>query len=116
MSLLDNMMESCIIINKSKISDGEGGIKTEWTEGAEIMCAVVRDSSMQAMIAEKQGVTSVFTITTKRGIVLEFHDIIKRKKDGMYLRITSEPNDVVSPDVSTLDIRQVSAERWELSD
>jgi hypothetical protein len=114
MALIDNMMDACVILNKAKVSDGEGGFTTEWSEGAEIRAAIVRDSTMTARIAEKDGVTSVYTITTRKDeMELEFHDVLKRLKDGLILRVTSDHND--APDVSTLNMCQVNAEKWELT-
>ena len=115
MSLIDSMMESCVIMNKSKVSDGEGGYITEWQEGAPIDVAIVHDSSMQAKIGERQGVTSVYTLTTRQDVVLEYHDVIKRLKDGKIFRVTSDAGDEKSPKVSTLNMAQVSAEKWELT-
>lgn len=114
MSLIENMMEACVIMNKAKVSDGEGGYTVEWTEGAELMVAITNDTSMQARIGEKEGVTSTYTLTTTRDNVLEFHDVIKRLSDGKTYRVTSDGDDVKSPLVSTLDMSQVTAERWEL--
>lgn len=79
------------------------------------MAAITTDSTMQTKIAEAQGVTSVYTITTSRNVMLEFHDVIKRVQDGAILRVTSNAEDKVSPNYGTLDIAQVSAERWKLT-
>lgn len=114
MSLIDEMMDICVFLNRSKVSDGEGGFKVEWSEGAEFRAAIVRDSTMTARIAEKEGVSSVYTITTRKSEVeLEYHDVIKRRSDGLILRATSDCNN--SPSVSTLDMCQVNAEKWELT-
>lgn len=115
MSLIEAMMDSCVIMNKSKIADGQGGFDVEWTEGAPIMVAIVNDSSISARVAEKQGVTSTYTLTTKKDTRLEYHDVIKRVKDGKIFRVTSDPDDKQSPAVSTLDMAQVTAEKWELT-
>lgn len=112
MSLIDEMMEPCNIMNKTQESDGEGGTYTTWTEGPEIQAAIVMDSSITARRAEQEGVTSVYTITTKKENPLAYHDVIKRK-DGAFFRVTSEANK--SPKVSTLNMHQVTAERWELT-
>lgn len=115
MTLVDLMMDECVIMNKSKEPDGEGGFVVEWSEGAEILCAIVNDSSMQAKIAEKDGVTSTYTITAKKEIPLEFHDVIKRVKDGKTFRITSDAGDKESPSASRLNMAQYSAEKWSLT-
>lgn len=115
MSLIDAMMDECEIINKSKVSDGEGGFITTWTPGAKIMAAIVMDTSMQAKIAEVQGVKSLYTVTTKKDVMLEYGDVIHRLKDDKIFRVTSNAGDKVSPSVSTLNMAQVSAEIWSLT-
>ena len=115
MSLIDDMMEDCVIMNKSRVSDGEGGTITTWTEGAPIKAAIVADSSMQSRIAQKEGVTSTYTITTRKETELDFHEVIKRVKDAKTFRVTSWQEDKVSPTVSGLDMAQVTAERWDLT-
>lgn len=115
MSLIEAMMDTCVIMNKSKVSDGEGGFNTEWTEGASILVAIVNDMSTQARIAEKDGVTNTYTLTTKRENALDFHDVIKRVSDGAIFRVTSDGSEKKSPMASTLDMAQCSAEKWSLT-
>lgn len=115
MSLLDNAFETFNFIDKLRRPDGEGGYVTTYSEGAEFKANARLDTSMQAKIAENQGVTSLYTITTRKSIVLEYHDIIKRKKDGKVFRITSDGEDNKTPDSASLDMRQVAAEEWRLT-
>lgn len=115
MSLLDTQMETFCYVNVSKVPDGEGGILTVWKDGAEFQANVRLDNSTQAKIAEQIGVTSLYTITTKKDITLEFHEVIKRISDGEVFRITSDGMDNKTPDSATLNMRQVSAEKWRLT-
>ena len=69
-------------------------------------------SSMQARAAEKQGVTSMYTVTTSKSVVLQYHDVIKRDRDGKVLRITSDGDDKYTPASAGLNMRQVSAEEF----
>ncbi|MCQ2369203.1 MAG: hypothetical protein MJ007_01860 [Paludibacteraceae bacterium] len=119
MSLIDNMMESCVIMNKAKVPDGQGGYTTQWTEGAEIMVAITFDTSIRASLqglrAESETANVTYTLTTTRDNALEFHDVIKRLSDNATFRVTSDGKDNKSPKVSTLNMSQVSAERWELT-
>ena len=67
MSLLDYYLNNtCVLMEKKRTPDGEGGWATEWAQGAEFDAAIILDTSMQSRIAEKEGVTSVYTITTRR--------------------------------------------------
>lgn len=116
MSLLDNFLqEKCMLLEKKRTPDGAGGWLVEWADGAEFNAAVVLDTSMQSRIAEKEGVTSVYTVTTRRSTPLSFHDVFRREKDGGIFRVTSNGADKQSPEFGTLDICQVTAERWELT-
>lgn len=116
MSLYEDMMTPCVRMERKESDDGEGGTRTEWIEGEPIKAAIVRDTSTAAKVAEKEGVTSVYTITTKRNVLLGFHDVIKRLSDGRIFRVTSDIGDKVSPGMSLIDISQVTAEKWEVTD
>lgn len=117
MSLIDAFMTPCCFMDKQRTPDGEGGFITSYKEGAKLEAAIVLDQSLAARVAEKEGVKNLYTITTRKTVTLEFHDVIKRLSDGAYFRITSDGTDKSSPNIqnSLLDIRQVTAERWELT-
>ena len=76
--------------------------------------ALLAECLTAARIAEKQGVTSVYTITTDKSVVLEYHDVLRRLYDGKIFRITSDGDDKYTPDSATLNMRQVTAEEWSL--
>lgn len=115
MSLLSEAYTSCHIIDKTTVPDGYGGVKTEWKEGAQIDCAIVLNNSIQAQIAQKQGTTAFYTITTPKSIVLWYHDIIHRDSDKKLFRVTSNGDDKMTPASAGLDMRQVTAEEIELA-
>lgn len=114
MSLLSEAMEKCIVLNKQTSADGYGGYITTWTDGAEFDAAIVFDTSMEARSANKQGVTSMYTVTTGRELTLEYHDVFRRVRDGKIFRITSDGDDRYTPASATLNMRQVTAEEWSL--
>ena len=114
MSLLSDAMEKCIMMDKRRVSDGYGGYTTEWTLGVEFQAAVTFDTSIQARVAEGQGVSSLYTITTGRELTLEYHDVFKRVKDGKIFRVTSDGDDKYTPKSAGLDMRQVTAEEFVL--
>lgn len=115
MNLIDSAMTEVIMLEKTRVSDGEGGFITQWVESAPFYAAITFDSSMQARTAEKQGVTSLYTVTTRKSAILEYHDVFKRLSDGKVFRVTSDGDDKFTPDSSTLNMRQVTAEEWSLS-
>lgn len=116
MSLLDEMMEPFVMLDKRSVSDGLGGFTREWTEGAEFKAAAVLDNSMQARVGAVQGVTGVYTVTTPKAVKLEYHDVFKRKRDNKIFRATSDGDDKATPASASLDMRQVSAEQYELTE
>ena len=116
MSLLSTAMENCIMLDKRTTADGYGGYTISWEEGAEFQAATVLDTSMQSRIAEKQGVTALYTITTSKNINLQYHDVFKRVRDGKIFRVTSDGDDKSTPEVANINMRQVSAEEWMLND
>lgn len=115
MSLLSEAMESCVLLNKHTEADGYGGYTTNWVDGAEFDAAIVLDTSMQARVAEKQGVTALYTITTTKALNLQYHDVFRRESDGKIFRVTSDGDDKKTPESAGLNMRQVSAETWVLS-
>lgn len=113
MSLLSEAMEKCIMQDKVTESDGRGGFITSWTDGAEFDAAIVYNSSMQARMAEAQGVKSLYTITTAKNVNLQFHDVLKRASDGKKFRVTSDGDDNKTPQSASLNMRQVTAEEFK---
>lgn len=114
MSLLDEMRSACVLLDKKREPDGEGGFITKWTEGAEFSAAVTFSTSVEARVAEKQGVTSLYTVTTGKNLTLEYHDVFKRLSDGKIFRVTSDGDDKATPERAAINMRQVTAEEWSI--
>ena len=114
MSLLMDAMESCTMLHKTSALDGYGAETISWVDGATFQAAITFDSSMQARVAQSQGVKSLYTVTTKKNKVLEYHEVFRRESDGKIFRVTSDGDDKATPTSATLDMRQVTAEEWEI--
>lgn len=116
MSLLSEAMEECVLINAIVTPDGYGGRKTEWQESDFVFnSAITFDTSIQARRGEAEGVTSLYTVTTDKSIVLEYHEVFKRKRDNKIFRVTSDGDDKYTPASATLNMRQVTAEEFTLN-
>lgn len=113
MSLLDDALESCVMMDKTTMPDGYGGYISTYSEGAEFKAAIVFDTSMEARRAEEQGVRSLYTVTTTRLLTLEYHDVFKRLRDNKLFRVTSDGDDKFTPQSTPLDMRQVTAEEFK---
>lgn len=114
MSLLTDAMEDCVAYTKAIVDDGYGGYKTVYTKGVSFSAAITFDASMEARRADKEGVSSLYTVTTSRNLILQYHDVFERVRDGKIFRVTSDGDDKFTPKSATLDMRQVTAEEWEL--
>lgn len=112
MSLIDEYMTPCVMVDKHSVPDGLGGFRYEYVDGAQFTAAIVKDQSMQARIAEKQGVTELYTVTVYKGAQLDFRDVFRRISDGAVFRVTSNTKDSETPERATFQIGQVTAERW----
>jgi hypothetical protein len=115
MSLIESFKTPCTLFEKHRTTDEEGGFVTEWVEGLRFMAAITFDSTISARVAEKEGMKSVYTVTTAKDQPLEFHDVFQRDNDGKIFRITSDGRDKQTPDVSSFQFSQSTAEEWELS-
>lgn len=115
MSLLKQAMEDVVLLEKKRVPDGEGGfLPPVWTEGAKFKAAITFDTSIEARTAEKQGVSSVYTITAVKNAKLEYHDVIRRTRDGKVFRVTSDGDDKQTPKSASFQFLQVTAEEWVL--
>ena len=114
MSLLSSSMETFIVVNTTIVSDGLGGTDITYTEGTEILGAMPFDNSAQVKIAQALGAKSTYTLTVRKNVVLDFHTILKRKRDGLYFRLTSGTEDHQTPPTAGLDMRQYSVESFDL--
>lgn len=112
MSLLTQAMEDVVMLEKRRVPDGEGGFTTAWEDGVQFMAAISFDSSMEARAAEKQGVTSLYTVTVPLNCALEYHDVFRRMRDGKVFRVTSDGDDKITPPSASLQFAQVTAEEW----
>jgi hypothetical protein len=115
MSLLEDAMTECQLYDKRRTADGYGTFDTQWIPGPTFLAAFVKDQSIQGRIAAKQGVTALYTITTHKDIVLEYHDVFRRLSDGKVFRATSDAVDKATPASAWLDMRQFTAEEWILN-
>ena len=115
MSLIDEAMTPCVMVDRTTQPDGEGGIITTWVEGATFNAAITFDNSIEAKAAAVQGVTSLYTVTVPKRVKLEYHAVFKRLSDGKIFRVTSDGDDKITPERASFQFAQVSAEEWVLA-
>lgn len=114
MALIDDFARVCVIVEKSREPDGEGGYFVTWSEGAEFINHQAVDTSMEARIAEKQGVTSAYSALVEQSVPIEYGDYFKERATGAVYRVTSRPEEKQAPKSSSFDLKYFTAERTEL--
>lgn len=114
-NLYEAMFEPFCYVEKTRVPDGEGGTVVVWRDGTEFSAHAAFDSSIEARTGAAAGVSSLYTVTAPVSTHLEYHDVIKRLRDGKILRVTSDGDDVVTPDQATFSFLKVTAEEWELT-
>lgn len=97
MSLLEAFGVDCVLMERRREADGEGGYFTSWTEGAVFRVYTALDVSMEARRAEKEGVTSVYTGMVEKSAPLEYGDYYRDKRTGWTYRVTSNPEEKAAP-------------------
>lgn len=112
--LYESVMEGCHIMDKTTIPDGRGGVETVYVEGAPIDVAFPFNDSQSVVIANQEQVTDLYTLVTRKSVVLQAGDIIKRDKNGSTFKIESDGDDSTPPEISALNMRQVKAKKWSL--
>ena len=48
-------------------------------------------------------------------MVLNYHDVFRRVRDGKIFRVTTDGDDKATPASAALDMRVVNAEEWEVT-
>lgn len=113
MSLLNDAMEDCVMLDKTTVPGTYGGTETVYVEGAPFKAAITFNGSIEAKIAAVQGVKSLYKVITSKVMSFDYHDIFKRLSDGKTFRITSNGNDNKTPKGAGLDMRATSAEEYQ---
>lgn len=116
LSLIESMMEECRILNHIREDDPYGSSVDYWSDGATFDATIIKNSTTEATIAERQGIKEIFTVVTKKGFPLDFHDVFRRLSDDQIFRVTSVTKDSEAPEASTVKISKVTAEKWVLPD
>ena len=114
MSLLSYFARSCVLMEKTRVEDGEGGYTLDWTDGATFQNYQALDTSMEARRAEKDGVTSVYSALVDKDVPIEYGDYFKEKESGTVYRVTSHPDEKQAPKSATFALKYFTAERKEL--
>lgn len=118
MSLMHDQMERCAYLDKTTVPDGFGGVIPEWPQGAEFKAAIVYESSMQARVAEVQGVKGMYRVTVPKSIKIGYGDAfvcLSGEFKGMTFRCVSK-DDSATPKAASFQVRVFNAKEWNPGD
>lgn len=115
MSLLDDFARECVLMEKQRMPDGAGGYIVTWTEGARFKNYQALNTSTEAVIAERQGVSAIYSALVDKSVPIEYGDYFKDMSTSKTYRVTSDPEDKVAPKSASMPLKYFTAERKELT-
>lgn len=104
-----------ITIYNEIISPNAYGRNSTYVKGATIQGAIgtfVSNAENEYMNAEAKGINTRYIVTTDKTNKLLYGTIIKREKNEQFLRIKSDVEDLIPPDISSFNWCQVYAEKF----
>lgn len=108
---LQDYFETFTKISVTDTPDGYGGNLTSHTSLFTFKAGISTSKSKEDEIAYKDGIVARYIIAyDDLSIVLKQNDIVHRAKDGRLYRITSNSEDMVTPNVASVKFKQVTAE------
>lgn len=105
----DYFVDVCYVDRVTR-PDGMGGVIEQWTDGAPFRAGISMQSSTEAIIAERNGMKTIYVIVTLPIIELKHDDRVKDVKTGQIYRVTSDGKDMTTPAVADVQYRQATAE------
>lgn len=102
------------MLDRTTVSDDMGGTVSVYRPGAAIRAGCSTVSSAEVQVAYRQGLSTIYTIVTDTTVHLTQGDVIRRDRDGLTLRVTSDAADMTTPAVARVQYSQVTAERFTL--
>lgn len=116
--ILPDMAAQCTMLDHVTVNvpDGQGGLKNRYADGAKFTATLVKLSSSDVRVAERQGLAEQYNVIVPRGLALKKGDVLKRDSDGLTFRCTSNTRDSEAPNMSAVQIAVCGAERWDVPD
>ena len=66
-AIIYDMMEKCCILNKIREDDAYGSETITWSDGTSFDASIIKNSTTEAIVAEKQGATEILTVVVYKG-------------------------------------------------
>lgn len=111
---LSDFFEKCVLLDRVTHAAQLEGIREEWVDGAELMLGVTCNNSNQAQLAYQAGAKVLYTVVMPLTVELQLNDRLRRVRDGVVLKLTSDPRDMTTPGAATVQFKQARAEAIRL--
>lgn len=89
MSLYETFYEKCVVMDKMKKPDGEGGMINTYTPGVEFDAAFPELSPTAQLAAQQAAAQYTGTITTPANVTLDEQDVFQRTASGKYYLVVA---------------------------
>lgn len=109
----EGILGQYVVLNRNLTSDGLGGQEYTIVEGLTFEGVLILNTSIEGQIAQKQGVTGIYTFAYPKSLTIPPKTILRRIKDGKIFR-TTDNDGVPTPDMSTLDMKTTRLEDYTL--
>lgn len=109
----EGILGQYVVLNRNLTSDGLGGQEYTIVEGLSFEGVLILNTSIEGQIAQKQGVTGIYTFAYPKSLNIPPKTILRRVKDGKIFRAT-DIDGVPTPDMSTLDMKVTRLEDYTL--
>lgn len=109
----EDVGEDYIVLNRVMQSDGLGGQMYTIVEGLSFKGLIILNQSIEGQIAQKQGVTGIYTFAYPKNLKIPPKTILRRIKDGKIFRTTDLEGNA-TPDISSLNMRVTRLEDYTL--
>lgn len=109
----EGILGQYVVLNRNLTSDGLGGQEYTIVEGLTFEGVLILNTSIEGQIAQKQGVTGIYTFAYPKNLNIPPKTILRRVKDGKIFR-TTDIDGVPTPDMSTLDMKKTRLEDYTL--
>lgn len=112
MALYESAFPGEYVFRTKKLTpNGMGGYDESYVDGEKFSGSLVMDTSTEARVAEKQGVTSLYTLTVPIDVPLDYNDRFRDSDSSTEYRITSRKGEKQTPTVASFQFQQFSVER-----
>lgn len=102
-----------VVLNRVLMPDGIGGQKYSIIEGLTFKALAILNISLQGEVAEKQGVTGIYTFAYPKNLTIPPRTILRRIEDGKIFRTTDKDGNP-TPNISSLDMKVTRLEDYTL--